>query len=376
MSRPILSDNRFIVSLIVLIFLLSLAIPPVLVVTLGYQSYQARLTGTPVNETSFADLVSKNPDLVMFAVHPVIESVTAIHMSADYHGLETINETQAIAISLEFISRIPYLSEVELTIDDGWTILDNGKWRFKFDTINGTVFISVNAISGRITDFVDLINGSVQIQDVELTTSDLEQTVRNFMLEFNYTFSEHARYIGPRIVYDYSFHRDMYKLIFYNIVNGIYVEGNGVFFTLDPETGAVLGFGYDWAHVTDIPVENIISPEEAKSYVLTYLSNRSDMQSVGVTNALLIFDHTWSPLGLEYRLGWAVFVTSNPRGLSTVYIDAKSGIRYDLGGSATLSFVWTEENDVSLSSVFIVLMGSIALAGVTYVALRRHLLAQ
>jgi hypothetical protein len=372
-----LSNNRVLVTLISLIFSISLVIPPILVATIPYSPDKLALSGTPVNETSFADLVSSIPDPVVFTQYDV-QSDVSVHMRAEYKGLETVNESAAIAISMDFLERIPYLSEANLTINEGWTLLDNGVWGFQFHGVNGSVYVSVNAISGKIISFSSNNEFLPQTQEGVLSIADYEQIAQEFLLEFNYTLSEHARYVGPKVEYNRVYWRDMCTLIFYNVVNGIYIEGNGVFFALEPDTGALVEFGYRWVQIDDIPLEDTISSEYAMSKALAYVSNHTGPSGVSVTYrvtyTVMMFEHMWTPLGHEYRLGWIVYLTSNPSTITSVHIDAMSGVHYNTGGVAIDTLIYTDESQVSLPIVFFVLLGSTAIACIVYFGLRRYLL--
>ena len=132
----------------------------ILILTLAYfsqpLSHQTRIDGIPVLNSVFAELVEAEPDSVVFPQFPVIETETSITMESDYDGLETVNESVAVITALEFISRIWYLSEINFSLNTGWTNLDDGSWHLKFNGADMDTYLAVNTISGKVNSFVSV----------------------------------------------------------------------------------------------------------------------------------------------------------------------------------------------------------------------------
>ncbi|MHA1963529.1 MAG: hypothetical protein ACXACG_12305 [Candidatus Thorarchaeota archaeon] len=307
-----------------------------LVYILPFSSRQTTLEGIPVLESVFAELVESEPDPVVFPQYPVVETSTSITMKFDYTGFEKVNESVALTASIEFISQIWYLAEFNLLIDTGWTILDDETWRFRF--IDGSVdvhtYVSVNAISGKVSHFTSVwpVYESPFLPNISesqfANSSELEQLAVDFFNLFNYSLSTHARYIGPNLRYDYALNHDVFVISFSNVVNGILIDG-GVHLYLDVEANAILRFSYSWVHVDAIPKESIISREQARQYARSYLKETANISVFEIDSVTLLFHKTWSSLGHIYRLGWIVPIDSEY--IVMVKVDAKSGTVYDVG---------------------------------------------
>ncbi len=330
----IIDSNRNLILILSLIVLAGLIAPLLAVHVAGYPSHLATLRGVPVLDSVFAELVKSEPDPVVFPQYPVVETETSITMESDYDGLERVNESVAVSAALEFISRIWYLSEINFSINTGWTNLDDGSWHFNFLGANVYTSVAVNAISGRVNYFSSVwpIDDSPFLPDTNgsriATPAELEQLAFDFLYQFNYSLSPYARYVGPTLVYDHAFHHDVFMISFYNIVNGSLVEFSGVHLYFDVEASAILRFSYMWVHVDAIPKERIISPERAEQYAIDYLKGPMNLSvfEFEIRSTTLLFDRTWTPTGHEYRLGWIVSINSDY--VASIHIDAKSGTPY------------------------------------------------
>jgi len=313
------------IAVIILVLILVYFRPP---------SYHTTPEGIPVLDSVFAELVDQDPDPVVFPQFPVVETPLSITMDCDYSQFEKVNESIALLASIEFSLKVWYLTEYNLTIDTDWTILDDEIWRFRFHDDSVDVYVSVNSISGKVCGFSSVwpIGESPFLPNTSenqfANSSELEQLAIDFFNQFNYSLSPHARYIGPNLRYDYAFHHDVFVISFSNVVNNILIE-SGIHLRLDVEANAILSFSYTWVHVDALPIENIISLEQASQYARSYLTEEANISQFTINTVELLFDRTWTPVGDLYRLGWIVSIDSEY--IVGLKIDAKSGFIYDIG---------------------------------------------
>jgi hypothetical protein len=372
------SDNRNVILIILLIILAGSILPIVAVHVSGNPSHLATLRGEPVTDSIFAELAWSEPDPVVFPQFPVVETETSITMESDYDGLEAVNESMAISAGLDFISKVWYLADINLSINTGWSILDDGSWRFQFIGANLSTYVSVNAMSGKVDNFASLwSSGSSPFMpdtnESNYAASDqVEQLAFDFLRQFNYTLSPHALYVGPSIVYNYALHHNVYRISLLNYVNDIPIEHSGVWLDMDLEATAILEFSYWWVHVDRIPTESIISPIRAEQYAIDYLKGPENLSVFEIQSTILLFDRTWTQTGYIYRLAWLVSINSDY--VKSVFLDAKTGIKYDIGvyGIASLEpFITSSTSRPPLGYIIWLFAGSVFIATVSSLILKK-----
>ncbi len=335
------TNNRNIVLIFFLIISGGLTIPLLVVQVVGYPSHQATSQGVPVLDSVFADMVESEPDTVMFPAHPIVETDVSITMKSDYDDFLQVNESSAVSTALDFVSRIWYLSDMNVSYDNAGG-LDDGSWHLRFLGEDLRINVDVNAISGKVNYFSSVwpIGHSPfflnQTESHFASTTKLEDLVYDFLDQFNYTLSPFAQYVGPTFVYDYILHHDVFKISFYNFVNGALIEYNGVHLFADVEASAILRFSYHWIHIDTIPTEDIISPERAEQSAIAYLEGPMNLTEYEIQATGLVFERVGTHPGHEYRLGWVVIIKSDF--VASIHIDAKSETRYNMGFYSLFDF--------------------------------------
>ena len=376
----ITDKNRNVVFIIALIVLAGSTLPFVAVHVSGYPSHLAIPRGEPVTDSIFAELVWSEPDPVVFPIFPVVETETSITMKSDYDGLETVNESAAISAAFHFVSKVWYLTGINLSINAGWTNLDDGSWHFQFIGANLHTYVGVSAMSGKVDSFASVwsSDSSPFMSDTNessyATSEEVEQLAFDFLQQFNYTLSPHAQYVGPSITYNYALHQNVYLISFLNIVDDTPIEHSGVWLDMDLEATAVLEFSYWWVHVDRIPTERIISPIRAEQNAINYLKGPMNLSVFEILSTVLFFDRTWTPIGLEYRLAWLVSVKSAYIG--SIFLDAKTGTRYDVGvyGLASIESSLTPSiSRLPLSDIIWIFAGSILIATVSLLIAKKRI---
>ena len=378
------TNNRSVILIFLLIISVGLTIPLLAVLVVGYPSHQATPQGVPVINTAFSNLVNSEPDAVMLPAFPIVETETSITMRSDYDTLVQLNESSAVFAALNFISKIWYLSDTNVSYDNSGG-LDEGSWHLRFFGDNLTIIIDVNAISGK----VDYFSSSwptehspfLPSQDESrfANTTELEELVFDFLYQLNYTLSPFARYIGPTLVYDYILHHEVYAISFYNFVNRALIEYNGVHLIADIEANAILRFSYRWINIDAIPMENIISPERAEQSAREYLEGPMNLKEYEIQATVLVFERVGTHPSHEYRLGWVVIVKSEF--VTSIHIDAKGDYHYNMGFYSASSFQSPSapfsQNALRISPIQcgIIFVVSIAIALVASSMVRRRMIS-
>ena len=335
------TNNRNIVLIFFLIISGGLTIPLLVVQVVGFPSHQTALQGVPVLDSVFADMVESEPDTVMFPAYPIVETEASITMKSDYDDLLQVDESSAVSTALDFVSRIWYLSDKNVSYDNTGG-LDDGSWHLRFLGEDLRINVDVNAISGKVNYFSSVwsIGHSPfylnQTESHFASTTSLEDLVYDFLDQFNYTLSPFAQYVSPTFVYDYILHHDVFKISFYNFVNGALIEHNGFHLFADVEASAILRFSYHWIHIDTIPTEDIIQPERAEQSALEYLEGPMNLTNNEIQATALVFERMGTVSGYEYRLGWIVIVNSDF--VASIHIDAKSETRYNMGFYSAFDF--------------------------------------
>jgi hypothetical protein len=92
---------------------------------------------------------------------------------------------------------------------------------------------------------------------------------------------------------------------------------------LDPQTGLVVDFSYQWTYIEGIPTEEIVEKAEGENFALSYISQESNLINVQVSYSTLLFKDFGSTDLISYKLCWAIYTDSSEFGV--VYVNAKSG---------------------------------------------------
>jgi hypothetical protein len=137
--------------------------------------------------------------------------------------------------------------------------------------------VYVNALSGKVTrvmlsiDSSDLTMIASNAEGISLTTDQAEEAAKDFLVLHGYTLLPNAIYAG--IISLPAVGKNHYWLSLHEEVNGVSVPFGEIFFEIEASTGIVTRFTYRWIDIEHIPIESILTSEEAK---LASLANFDD----------------------------------------------------------------------------------------------------
>jgi hypothetical protein len=153
-------------------------------------------------------------------------------------------------------------------------------------------------------------------------------------------------------------------MIFRNVVSGTKIDSSYVAFYVDTGANAVQRFSYSWFHIKSIPLERIISPEQAAIEASDYIKINLGFSTFTIESATLMFDRNWSPTGqtYTYRLAWIISINSDR--VTSVAVDAISGNCYDSSEQMIGPFPTTSGVDFSPIVLFVIALIS-AFSGFT-----------
>jgi len=296
-------------------------------------------------------------------------------MSLDYSQYPKISLLNATESALLFLFQHPYLTNENLSLDEGWTRLDPTIWVLRFIGDSMYVYMGVNAFSGKVSSFQVIWEGpSPYVREYNgtslLSVSEIEEKGVEFFQIYNYSLETHTRYLGPEIEYDTSYMSHyVYHLRFFNVINETIVRGNGVSLHLDLLTGEVVSFIYQWTHVSNIPVQHAVSSSTAEEVVSSYLANTEDSSDYRISTSILLFQNLRGDDVNGYRLVWAVNVAGGTVG--TVYVDAVSQeVLVQLEYVLTSSFV--KNPQIRLDLLVLVILPPTIVSALGYLLMRRH----
>ncbi len=321
--------NGFIAFSAILLFILGLLIPIAVTGVMGVPTHQATIEGTSIADSVFNDISTQAQADPMFPGGAAISTSDGVRMVADYSKLERINESSAIAFALRFANSSSYLAGQNLTLDTGWTRLDPTYWTLRFFGNNATVYVTLNAFSGAVTEFQIRWKGpSPYVRDYNgtdsMTESEIEGHALAFLRDYNYSLSQQSIYTGPQLEYDIDYLTDyVYTLRFFDVINMTMVWGNIVEINLDVKTGDMVGFAYSWTFISSINTQDSISSQRAEGIALNYVNGLEKARTVSVVSSVLILSKIRSTPFTEYRLMWAVSMDSERVG--KVLLDGVSG---------------------------------------------------
>ncbi len=154
-----------------------------------------------------------------------------------------------------------------------------------------------------------------------MTQGEIEGHALVFFQSYGFNLHESAMYLDPVVEYDISFlSHYVYALRFFNVINETLVRGNVVTLGLDIESGEMVEFSYSWTHIPNIPIHNSIESQEAERVAENYVNSLPTTTYTRIDSSVRVFTNLGTSTILDYRLAWAVSVTSDIIG--TVYVDA------------------------------------------------------
>jgi hypothetical protein len=379
-------------ALLISLILLGILLPFLAVSVLKATATVAELPGIPVTQTVFADLVSEVPDPVMLPEGTFTETENSFVMRIDYDDIPRVSNATAVEAASNFMVEVSYLTSENLTLDAERTDVsgfDQTLWRLWFVGDRMEVSICVNALSGKVTRFSPRWHNSSPFQgppNVNLLSMDeLEEKAVQFLKDTNYSLSENARYVGPILGDHYGLlDYDVVSLSFFNVIDEAVVWHNSFYrgpsysigplsLALDPETGEVLDFQYNWIHVSQLPTDEVIESGLAEQVAANHLFDRRNV-NIQVLVTALVFERIRSYPISEFYLCWVVY-TESSQGLVEVHVDALNAsivtvVENVIAGGGLL----TPGSPVSITYVPWVLVVSFLTATISYTILRRKVM--
>jgi hypothetical protein len=322
------NPNRRTILSLVAMFVMAIVIPIVAGNALD-ASIVTQFVGVPIADTPFSEESSPVASSLMLPGTNISRSEDSVSMSINYSDYEMINLTQAAESVLIFVNQFEYLQDANLTLDEGWSILDAAEWRFRFIGDHMDLYAAVNAISSSVTSFhVSWVGPSPYVRELDsmtLQVQDVELSALEFLKTNNITLSHNSYYISPKIEYNirYLTHY-VYSMRFFEVINQTRVDGNTVSIHLDVSTGWVVSFNYQWTFINEIPTHGIITKETAKTNAIEYIVEHSDNAEIfNVVFTTLLFTNIASDKSPVYQLCWAVHTDHSQ--FSAIYINAING---------------------------------------------------
>jgi hypothetical protein len=304
-------------------FLISSAFGSALDLSLG-NTY----VGSPIAETSFANLTSTEPSVAMFPGSPVQTTEDSIFMHIVYNESELANLTEAVDSALLFMDQFDYLSSLNFTLDDVWSRLESAEWSLRFYSANADVYIGVNAVTCSIDEYhISWIGPSPYVRNLDsniLSAHDIELATIAFFEQNNLILSPHSYYVPATLENNIRYlTHNVYAIVFFEVVNGTLVSGNVIEVYLDVLTGAVVSFDYQWVYIDEIPTSGAMDKSLANDYASEYINQESAGSNYRVTRTVLMFKNFGSLGTISYTLCWAIYTDNSE--YAVVYVNAKSG---------------------------------------------------
>ncbi len=382
-------NNLGVVFALALVTLSGFLLPIAVSETIG--SHDVVFEGTPIADTIFSGAVSEKPDPAMLLGGEMNRTQDTLCMRADYSPLVTVNRTEAITRARAFLSGVLYLanrtlSPVEPVYNPDYT---QGRWYLAFEDDEINVWVSVNAISGKITGF-----GTAWVseapnpdqRDVDtaniLNMSAVEVSALQFFKSMNYTLSPYTMVVPPVLETSPMYFRgSTFVLRFYCTMNDTLIDGNQVFLHIDIATGEVLSFGYYWTYFRQVPAEHVVSASVAEHAALAYVDEIRNYTAVRVTSSLLFLENTAGGTAntSDFRLEWIVrgtFHSSFSQDAIPFFVRVYplSGVPWFLGEQIVeLDSSVVKQPQVSMPLLASILGLSLAVAAVSLLLVRKHI---
>ncbi len=294
---------------------------------------------TPVNESVFASLVNDTPDSVVYPQTYQVLDDPYFMIVGDYENEINVSMEEAVNASMQFLTRyLPTNLTTGLRVAEAqenhyWPgapqiIADcRPKWGMTLisESIRASVF--VNALSGKVTrvylnlDSSDLTMINPNAEGTSLTTDQAEEAAKDFLVLHGYTLLPNAIYEG--IISLPAVGKNYYWLALHESVDGVTVPFGEIFFEIEASTGIVTRFTYRWIDIEHIPIESILTSEEAK---LASLANFDDPnEGVAISADLFLGMLGFDPDVSEFELRLIYDVRVVTTASYAYFVDAHTG---------------------------------------------------
>jgi hypothetical protein len=298
---------------------------------MGYtldSSLENEFIGTPITETSFANLSSPEPSMVMFPGTAIQATEDSITMEIVYNETDLVNLTDATESAILFMDQFEYITSLNFTLDEGWTRLESAKWTLRFTSSSADVYVSVNAVTCAVRSYhISWYGPSPYVRDVDssiLGIHDIELATIQFFEQNNLTLSANSQYITATLENNIRYlTHNVYVVRFFEVVNNTLVDGNVVTVYFDVLTGNVVSFSYQWVFIDEIPTSSIIDKTQANSHALDYMNQESNERFFRISYTLLLFKNFGSYNSISYTLCWAVYTDHSE--FAVIYVNARNG---------------------------------------------------
>jgi hypothetical protein len=284
---------------------------------------------TPVNESVFASLVSDTPDSVVYPQTYQVLDDPYFMIVGDYENEINVSMEEAVNASMQFLTRyLPtnlttglrvaeaqennYWPGAPQIITDYWP-----KWGMTLISESIRASVYVNALSGKVTratlnlDSSDLTMIASHAEGTRLTADQAEEAAKDFLVLHGYTLLPNAMYEG--IIFLPAVGNNYYTLVLHESVDGVPVLFGSIIFKIEASTGIVTHFEYRWIDIERIPIESILTSEEAKLASLANLDdpNEGAAISAGLFLGMLGYDPDVSEFELRLIYDVRVITTAS-----------------------------------------------------------------
>ncbi len=312
---------------------------------------------TPVNQSVFASLVNDTPDSVVYPQTYQVLDDPYFMIVGDYENEINVSMEEAVNASMQFLTRyLPTNLTTGLRVAEA---LENNYWpgapqiiadywpRWAMTLISESMHaaVYVNALSGKVTrvmlsiDSSDLTMIVSNAEGTSLTTDQAEEAAKDFLVLHGYTLLPNAVYEGiitlPAVGHNY------YWLALHESVDGVSVPFGSLLFKIEASTGIVTLFEYRWIDIEHIPIESILTSEEAK---LASLANLDDPNEGAAISADLFLGMLgYDPDVSEFELKLIYYVTVITTASYRYLVDAHTGeiLRIDISFDSGFDIIYS-----------------------------------
>lgn len=302
-----------VVAILVLVLVSSTMILLDIFPTFHERSHETPLPGVPVQNTTFAGLISDTADSVFLPAGPVVSTNNSVKMTiVEEINQPVISQEEAEQIGIDYFAQFPYMSNVTLEPDPFWNELhDKPYYSLRYFVGQYGFYAGVNAITGRVIAISPhwsvLMQYNTSTDSSILSLEAIEDKAYNFLERNNYTLSSNARVESPTLEQDTILHNfPAYRLRFSCAINGCLIRGNGLSMLLSIKSGVVIRFYYHWRNVTQIPVENVVSAIQAERTAKSYLRETLHAVDFDITSSSLQFYDIASYPIVIFQLCWVI----------------------------------------------------------------------
>ena len=290
-------------------------------------SHEITLSGVPIQNTTFAGLISDTADPVFLPAGPLVSNSGGVTMTIEEqidHPL--ISREEAEQIGIDYFCQFPYMSNVTLNPDAFWNELrDKPYYSLRYSVGQYEFYAGVNAMTGRVVGFSPhwsvLMQFNTSVDSSILSLEAIEEKAYDFLVYNNYTLSSNMRVKGPTLEIDTVLHNfPAYRLGFLCAINGCLIQGNYLSMLLSIKSGEVIRFSYHWRNVTQIPVEHVVSAIQAERAARSHLSGTLHAVDFDITSSSLQFYTIHSYPVVIFQLCWVIDISHEQYG--SIIIDA------------------------------------------------------